>query len=86
MACVSITRLRFGIVSEPVRGARQWLDFARRADDSGIDMLSARCQGQKVMPTPKGTHNNQYGSGTLCVPRISSMALTRRVAVSAGQP
>jgi len=58
MACVSMTRLRFGIVSEPVREARQWLDFARRADDSGIDMLPARCQGQKVMPTTKGTHNN----------------------------
>jgi hypothetical protein len=74
MACVSMTRLRFGTVSEPVREARQWLDFARRADDSGIDMLPARCQGQKVMPTPKGTHNNQYGSGTRLVDQSASTA------------
>jgi alkanesulfonate monooxygenase SsuD/methylene tetrahydromethanopterin reductase-like flavin-dependent oxidoreductase (luciferase family) len=48
--------LRFGIVSEPVRAGRAWLDFARQAEDSGIDVLllrdhfSAAPFGQQLAP------------------------------------
>ncbi|MGH3206971.1 MAG: TIGR03621 family F420-dependent LLM class oxidoreductase [Trebonia sp.] len=48
--------LRFGVVSESVRGGRAWLDFARQAEDSGIDVLllrdhfSAGPFGQQLAP------------------------------------
>lgn len=34
--------LRFGVVSESVPEGRAWLDFARRVEDSGIDVLLLR--------------------------------------------
>jgi len=48
--------LRFGVVSEPVREGRAWLDFARQVEDSGIDVLllrdhfSAGPFGQQLAP------------------------------------
>jgi alkanesulfonate monooxygenase SsuD/methylene tetrahydromethanopterin reductase-like flavin-dependent oxidoreductase (luciferase family) len=37
-----MTALRFGVVSESVREGRAWLDFARRVEGSGIDVLLLR--------------------------------------------
>ena len=51
-----MARLRFGVVSESVREGRAWLDFARRVEDSGIDVLllrdhfSAGAFGQQLAP------------------------------------
>ena len=51
-----MARLRFGVVSESVRDGRAWLDFARRVEDSGIDVLllrdhfSAGAFGQQLAP------------------------------------
>jgi len=51
-----VARLRFGVVSESVREGRAWLDFARRVEDSGIDVLllrdhfSAGAFGQQLAP------------------------------------
>jgi len=48
--------LRFGVVSESVRGGRAWLDFARQIEDSGVDVLllrdhfSAGAFGQQLAP------------------------------------
>lgn len=48
--------LRFGVVRESVRDGRDWLDFARRVEDSGIDTLllrdhfSAAPFGQQLAP------------------------------------
>jgi probable F420-dependent oxidoreductase len=48
--------LRFGVVSESVREGRAWLDFARRVEDSGIDVLllrdhfAAGAFGQQLAP------------------------------------
>jgi len=48
--------VRFGLVSESVREGRAWLDFARRVEDSGIDVLllrdhfSAGPFGQQLAP------------------------------------
>jgi probable F420-dependent oxidoreductase len=48
--------LRFGVVSESVREGRAWLDFARRVEDNGIDVLllrdhfSAGAFGQQLAP------------------------------------
>jgi hypothetical protein len=39
MACLSMARLRFGVVSESAREGRAWLDFARQIEHSGIDVL-----------------------------------------------
>jgi probable F420-dependent oxidoreductase len=51
-----MTKLRFGIVRESVRDGREWLDFARRAEDGGIgtlllrDHFSAAAFGQQLAP------------------------------------
>lgn len=51
-----MAELRFGIVRESVRDGREWLDFARRAEDSGIGVLllrdhfSAGAFGQQLAP------------------------------------
>ena len=51
-----MARLRFGVVSESVRGGRAWLDFARQIEDSGVDVLllrdhfSAGAFGQQLAP------------------------------------
>jgi probable F420-dependent oxidoreductase len=51
-----MAKLRFGIVRESVRDGREWLDFARRVEDSGIDVLllrdhfSAGAFGQQLAP------------------------------------
>ena len=51
-----MARLRFGVVSESVREGRAWLDFARQAEDGGIDVLllrdhfSAGAFGQQLAP------------------------------------
>jgi probable F420-dependent oxidoreductase len=51
-----MARLRFGVVSESVREGRAWLDFARQAEDDGIDVLllrdhfSAGAFGQQLAP------------------------------------
>ncbi len=51
-----MSSLRFGVVSESVRQGREWLDFARRVEDSGIDTLllrdhfSAGAFGQQLAP------------------------------------
>jgi alkanesulfonate monooxygenase SsuD/methylene tetrahydromethanopterin reductase-like flavin-dependent oxidoreductase (luciferase family) len=51
-----MTALRFGVVSESVREGRAWLDFARRVEGSGIDVLllrdhfSAGPFGQQLAP------------------------------------
>src|SRR5262245_44754616 len=51
-----MARLRFGVVSESVREGRAWLDFARRVEDGGIDVLllrdhfSAGAFGQQLAP------------------------------------
>jgi len=37
-----VARLRFGVVSESVREGRGWLGFARRVEDSGVDVLLLR--------------------------------------------
>jgi probable F420-dependent oxidoreductase len=56
IACVSVARLRFGVVSESVREGRAWLDFARQVEDSGVDVLllrdhfSAGAFGQQLAP------------------------------------
>jgi probable F420-dependent oxidoreductase len=56
IACLSMARLRFGVVSESVREGRAWLDFARQVEDSGIDVLllrdhfSAGAFGQQLAP------------------------------------
>jgi probable F420-dependent oxidoreductase len=56
IACLSVARLRFGVVSESVREGRAWLDFARQIEDSGIDVLllrdhfSAGAFGQQLAP------------------------------------
>jgi probable F420-dependent oxidoreductase len=48
--------LRFGVVRESVADGREWLDFARRAEDSGIgtlllrDHFSAGAFGQQLAP------------------------------------
>lgn len=48
--------LRFGVVSESVRVGPAWLDFARRVEDSGVDVLllrdhfSAGAFGQQLAP------------------------------------
>ena len=48
--------LRFGVVRESVSDGREWLDFARRAEDSGIstlllrDHFSAGAFGQQLAP------------------------------------
>src|SRR5215469_10028595 len=48
--------VRFGVVSESVREGRAWLDFARQAEDSGVDVLllrdhfSAGAFGQQLAP------------------------------------
>jgi probable F420-dependent oxidoreductase len=48
--------LRFGVVSESVRVGHGWLDFARRVEDSGVDVLllrdhfSAGPFGQQLAP------------------------------------
>jgi len=53
---VAVAKLRFGVVSESVREGRAWLDFARRVEDSGIDVLllrdhfSAGAFGQQLAP------------------------------------
>jgi probable F420-dependent oxidoreductase len=51
-----MSSLRFGVVSESVRQGREWLDFARHVEDSGIDTLllrdhfSAGAFGQQLAP------------------------------------
>jgi probable F420-dependent oxidoreductase len=51
-----MARLRFGVVSESVRGGRAWLDFALQVEDSGVDVLllrdhfSAGAFGQQLAP------------------------------------
>jgi probable F420-dependent oxidoreductase len=56
IACLAVAKLRFGVVSESVREGRAWLDFARRVEDSGIDVLllrdhfSAGAFGQQLAP------------------------------------
>jgi probable F420-dependent oxidoreductase len=51
-----MAELRFGVVSESVREGRAWLDYARRIEDSGIDVLlirdhfSAGAFGQQLAP------------------------------------
>ncbi|MBV9094874.1 MAG: LLM class flavin-dependent oxidoreductase, partial [Streptosporangiaceae bacterium] len=56
IACLSVARLRFGVVSESVRDGRGWLDFARQVEDSGVDVLllrdhfSASAFGQQLAP------------------------------------
>ena len=51
-----MARLRFGVVSESVREGRGWLGFARRFEDSGVDVLllrdhlSAGAFGQQLAP------------------------------------
>src|SRR5580693_9876568 len=48
--------LRFGVVRESVADGLEWLDFARRAEDSGIgtlllrDHFSAGAVGQQLAP------------------------------------
>jgi probable F420-dependent oxidoreductase len=48
--------LRFGVVSESVHDGRAWLDFARRVEDGGVDVLmlrdhfSAGAFGQQLAP------------------------------------
>jgi len=42
VACLSMARLRFGVVSESVRPGQAWLDFARHVEDSGVDVLLLR--------------------------------------------
>ena len=48
--------MRFGVVSESVREGGAWLDFARRVEDSGVDVLllrdhfSAGAFGQQLAP------------------------------------
>ena len=48
--------LRFGVVRESVADGREWLDFARRVEDSGIgtlllrDHFSAGAFGQQLAP------------------------------------
>ena len=37
-----MAELRFGVVSESVREGRAWLDYARRIEDTGIDVLLIR--------------------------------------------
>ena len=52
----AMAKLRFGIVRESVRDGREWLDFARRAEDGGIgtlllrDHFSAAAFGQQLAP------------------------------------
>src|SRR6266704_4690206 len=49
-----MAELRFGVVSESVPDGRAWLDYARRIEDTGIDVLlirdhfSARAFGQQL--------------------------------------
>lgn len=51
-----MTALRFGVVRESAGDGREWLDFARRAEDSGIgtlllrDHFSAGAFGQQLAP------------------------------------
>jgi probable F420-dependent oxidoreductase len=51
-----MAKLRFGVVRESVRDGREWLDFARRVEDSGVDTLllrdhfSAGAFGQQFAP------------------------------------
>ena len=51
-----MAKLRFGIVRESVRDGREWLEFARRAEDGGIgtlllrDHFSAAAFGQQLAP------------------------------------
>ena len=51
-----MTELRFGVVSESVPDGRAWLDYARRIEDTGIDVLlirdhfSAGAFGQQLAP------------------------------------
>jgi hypothetical protein len=56
IACLAVAKLRFGVVSESVREGRAWLDFVRRVEGSGIDVLllrdhfSAGAFGQQLAP------------------------------------
>lgn len=56
MTDAGVKGLRFGVVSESVRAGRAWLDFARRLEDSGVDVLllrdhfSAGAFGQQLAP------------------------------------
>lgn len=56
ITCLSMARLRFGVVSESVPAGRAWLEFARQVEDSGIDVLllrdhfSAGAFGQQLAP------------------------------------
>jgi len=51
-----MAKLRFGVVRESVRDGREWLDFARRVEDSGVgtlllrDHFSAGAFGQQFAP------------------------------------
>jgi probable F420-dependent oxidoreductase len=51
-----MTKLRLGVVRESVRDGREWLDFARRVEDSGVgtlllrDHFSAGAFGQQFAP------------------------------------
>ena len=48
IACLSVARLRFGVVSESVRDGRGWLDFARQVEDSGVDVLLLRDHSRRA--------------------------------------
>jgi probable F420-dependent oxidoreductase len=51
-----MAKLRFGVVRESVRDGKEWLDFARRVEDSGVstlllrDHFSAGAFGQQFAP------------------------------------